>query len=134
MTAKQTRKCKTLYETSIVNGALYFEDVRQAEIPYDQWCHEDEELLWEMLEDKNVTSIRLVSLSEEWEQRVYLGSAMITESVNMQLTLRKEKRGNGSHWYGYRRVAGKLQKRYFGTSDKFTQRALVDFARKMPSL
>ncbi|MBZ0284046.1 MAG: hypothetical protein K8L97_25120 [Anaerolineae bacterium] len=51
----------------------------------------------------------------------------------MQMTLRREIRSGRGHWYAYRRVFGKLHKRYVGTDDLISQMKLLEVAQKMPS-
>lgn len=122
----KTRKCKTLNDARIVGGHIFFEDVRQ--------CSLLDELASEMLDDKYLTSIRLVSLSSDWQQRVWLDYNLNrVEQINMEMTLRKEQRGQKAHWYAYRRVLGKLHKRYVGYSEQITESRLLEIAQKMPS-
>lgn len=121
------RKCKTAWETAIVNGHLYFEDVIQ--------CHMSDDVFTETIEHNSLNAIRLVSLSTDWELRVWLDAhTNIVEKVNFEMTLRKEQRGQNYHWYAYRRVMGRLHKRYVGTSEQITESRLLEIARKMPSL
>lgn len=121
------RKCKTAFETAIVDGYLYFEEAVQCDIT--------DPIFTEMIEEKTLTSIRLISLSSSWQQRVWLDySVSIIEQINMEMTLRKEKRGQLNHWYAYRRVLGRLHKRYVGTSEQVTEKRLLEIAQKMPSV
>jgi len=124
--SKSPRNTKIRYETSIVNGKLFFEDVEQCVIGSDEWI--------EVLEDKHLKSIRLVSLNYTWTEGVwYTNDTRTVEEINVEMTLRKEMRAGTAHWYAYRRVLGTLYKRYVGQSDKLTERRLIDVARAMPS-
>jgi hypothetical protein len=120
------RKTKTGSESSIVDGKLFFEDCQQCEV--------DSPTFSEMLEWHGQASIRVVSLSSDWFQRVFIGSdVVIRESINLEMTIRPENRSGKRHWYAYRRVFGKLYKRYVGVSESITQTRLVEVARRMPS-
>ena len=47
------------------------------------------------------------------------------------MTIRKEKRRRGSHyWVAYRRIGGRLRKSYLGTSAELTQRGLAATAER----
>lgn len=119
------RKTKTLDMCSIVDGVVYFEDVRQ--------CRVDDDFAADIFGEETLTSIRLVSLSSDWQIKVWYpdGSTAI-EHIDMEMTLRKEKKERGWYWYAYRRVFGKLHKRYVGTSDAISSDKLLEIARKMP--
>lgn len=120
------RRTKTGFETSIVDGYLYFEDVRQCRVGSDDF--------FAMIDEKYVTSIRLVSLSTDWETTQYITpDVSVKEMVNFELTLRKEMRKGKPYWYAYRRVLGTLHKRYLGASDQMTQWKLAKLAYDMPS-
>ncbi len=122
----KTRKTKTATGASIVNGAIYFEDALQ--------CRLSDELASDILDDKHLTAIRLISLSSDWQQNVWLDfNVKITETIKFEMTLRKEKRGQQMVWYAYRRVLGTLHKRYVGYSQQITEQKLLDLAQKMPS-
>lgn len=122
----KTRMCKTLAETAIVAGDVYFEDVRQ--------CSLQDAAAVDILDDPHLKSIRLVSLSSNWQQRVYLDHAVVVEKIKFDMTLRKERRGQRDHWYAYRRVLGTLHKRYVGDSSQITEDRLLQIAQAMPSL
>ncbi len=123
MKAKHARMTKIRYETSIESGKLYFEDVCQ--------CSMDSELFGEMLEDRHLTSIRLVSLAHNWHERAWFAPD-VQLNINLEMTLRKERRGALDHWYAYRRVGGQLFKRYVGHSDQVTEKRLVEVAQHLP--
>lgn len=122
--AKKPRNCKTAYETSIIGGVLYFEDVPQ--------CTLMDEKAAEILDDHHLKAIRLVSLSQDWSLRVYHPDATIIEKINFEMTLRKEKRGQKMVWYAYRRVFGTLHKRYVGDSSQIDEQRLLAVAQKLP--
>jgi len=124
--AKKTRNTKTGYETSIVNGILYFEDASQ--------CPVDSELFPQIIGDGYTKSIRVISLEHDYFQRVWLESgSVVSEDINMQFTIRREIRSGAGHWYAYRRVFGKLHKKYVGTDEKVTQASLLAIAKAMPT-
>jgi hypothetical protein len=54
---------------------------------------------------------------------------------NQSFTARKEtsKKGEGDYWYGYRRVEGKLHKRYLGKAEDVTLRRLKEVALALES-
>lgn len=121
---KQPRMTKTGWIASIHNGDLYFEDVRQCRI------NDAAELLDD---DPTLKAIRVVSVSSNWVERAYYGDGVThLENIDMQFSLRKEKRGSGWRWYAYRRVFGTLYKRYVGRSDDLTEDRLVEIARALP--
>lgn len=119
------RKCKS-NEVRIQGGKLFVEDVEQCDISDD--------IAAEMLEDKYITSVRLISLKENWVNNVTIWQtgAVLQEAINMEMTLRKEKRSGKYHWYAYRRKGGKLYKRYVGYSENLTEERLLEVAAKMP--
>ncbi len=120
----KTRSTPLCFETSIVEGWLYFEDVRQAKIDSDEFT--------EIIDDKHTTSMRLVSLAGDWQTREWIsGVGEHTFSLKIEMTLRKEIVKGQSYWYAYRRAGGRLQKRYVGASDRVTTKRLVEIAQKM---
>lgn len=122
--AKKPRNCKTAQDSSIIGGAIYFEDCLQ--------CALQDESAVEILDDRHLKAIRLVSLSQDWNLRVWHPDATIVEKINFEMTLRKEKRGQKMVWYAYRRVFGTLHKRYVGDSSQLNERRLLDIAQKLP--
>ena len=46
-----------------------------------------------------------------------------------KFTARKEKRRNTEYWYAYRKVDGRLRKRYLGSSEQLTDKKLCDSAK-----
>lgn len=125
--SRKPRMTKTGAETMIVGGCLYFEDVRQCAVDEDRFC--------EIIGDGYTKAIRVVSLDTTWLLTVWLDvNVKRTETINLEMTIRRELRAGRGHWYAYRRVAGKLHKRYVGTDELVNQARLLDVARKMPSL
>lgn len=121
------RKTKSGSIASIVNGNLYFEDVRQ--------CPVDDPRFAEIVGDGYTNSIRLVSLDSGWAQTVWLDwNTSVKETINLEMTLRREVRAHRGYWYAYRRVHGKLYKRFVGDDENVNQGALLKVARSMPSL
>lgn len=124
---KNPRNSKVRNEASIVNGILYFEDAKQ--------CPVDDPRFEPIVSDGYTNAIRLVSLDTNWYLNVYTGGiGSRKESINVEMTLRRELRADRGHWYAYRRVMGKLYKRYVGQDDRLTQERLLQIAQKMPSL
>ncbi len=122
--AKSERQTPVRFETSIVDGGLYFEDVLQAKIDTDEFT--------EIIDDKHTTTMRLVSLASDWQTRDWIfGVGYNTFSLKIEMTLRKEIVKGQAYWYAYRRTGGKLQKRYVGASDRVTQKRLLEIAQKM---
>ena len=122
--SKKPRQTPIGSETSIVEGWLYFEDVRQAKIDTDSFV--------EILEDKHTTSVRLLSLSADWHTREWVsGVGSVQFSLKIEMTLRKEVVKGQKYWYAYRRAGGRLQKRYVGASDRVTEKRLLEIAQKM---
>lgn len=123
---KKPRNCKTGRDYSIHGGVLYFEDATQSRVDSPEFV--------EMLDDSTVKSIRLVSLSKDWYKTFYVDwDAKINDNINVEMTLRKEIRSGRAHWYAYRRVMGKLHKRYVGTSENVTEHRLLEVAQVLPS-
>ena len=79
--------------------------------------------------------VRLESLSSDWYRRVYIPETgqFLTEDINVQMTLRSEERSGELYMYAYRRVFGKLHKRYVGRATEITQQRLLDVAKKLPA-
>lgn len=124
---KYTRRTKTGEETSIRNGQLYFEDAIQ--------CPVDSPNFAEIVGDGYTSSIRLVSLSTGWYEREWMSEVgFVNYDINMQMTLRREVRSGRGYWYAYRRVLGKLHKRYVGQDEELTEKLLLQIAQKMPSV
>jgi len=106
-------------------GVLYCEGVRQGAI--------DDENFENVLEGEYPKAIRIMSLADGWQQRVWIPDVgYITENINVQMTLRKEKRSGTVYWYAYRRVHSTLYKRYVGRSEDINTRKIVEVARRMP--
>lgn len=127
MKSKQERQTKLRYQTSIVDGALYFEDAKQATIDTPEFV--------EIIDHPTCTAIRVVSLTHGWYTTdwVTMDSA-IKSDVKIEMTLRKEARRGIGYWYAYRRVLGVLHKRYVGMSDKVTDANLLKIARALPGI
>lgn len=120
------RRTKTGMDTSIVGGILYFEDCSQ--------CAVTDDVFPEIIGDNYTKSIRLVSLAANWTERNWIdGIGFQTELIDFELTLRREIRSGKGHWYAYRRVLGKLHKRYVGSDENVTEARLIDIAHKMPT-
>lgn len=120
------RSTKTLYDTSIMHGRLYFENVEQ--------CTVDSPVFSQIIGDGYTKAIRIVSLSHQWIENTHFaeGAKLATE-INFQMTIRREMRSGIGYWYAYRRVWGKLHKRYVGTDEQVTEQRLLDIAIKLPS-
>lgn len=124
---RSPRNTPIRYQTSIVDGWLYFEDARQAEVGTD--------LFVDILEDKHTTSLRLVSLANDWFSHEWVtGVGIVDFDIKLEMTLRKEFRSGRAHWYAYRQVGGVLFKRYVGQSDRITTKKLVEVAKKLPGI
>jgi len=120
------RKSKIADESSIIGGALYFEDCKQCSMADDTFV--------EMLEFKGQGAIRIISIESDYVQRVWLETgSKVVEEINFEMTLRPETRSGRRHWYAYRRVHKVLHKKYVGTSEKVTQERLLEIAKAMPS-
>ncbi len=123
---KKIRQTKTGGDTSIVNGQLFFEDCLQ--------CQVDAANFKDIIGDGYTNSIRVISLDREWQQKITLpGFLTLLEHIDTQFTMRREIRSGRGHWYAYRKVFGKLHKRYVGTDEVIDQKMLLDVARKLPS-
>jgi hypothetical protein len=124
---RKTRNTKTGYIASIIGGNLYFEDALQ--------CAVDDDSFKDIISDGYTNSIRVISLDSTWVLNVWITpGAKIKETINFEMTIRREVRGQRAHWYAYRRVAGTLHKRYVGDDESITQNKLLEVAQKMPSL
>lgn len=124
---KKIRATKTGYEAIIIGGSLYFEDAIQCPVDSPQFA--------DIIGDGYTNSIRLVSISARWQETEYVTyDAKITSEINMQMTLRREVRSDKGYWYAYRRVLGKLHKRYVGQDEQITEELLLKIAQKMPSV
>lgn len=122
---KKARQTKTARTASIVGGNLYFEDVLQCAVDAEQFC--------DMVSDGYTPSIRVVSLDTAWYTTEWVTfDTFLNDDVNVQMTLRREIRSGRGHWYAYRKVFGKLYKRYVGDDEKITQKRLLEIARALP--
>lgn len=119
---KKTRKTGSSWVARIEGGVLYFEDVRQADVESDAFR--------EIIEKERV--IRVESLDYTWQQKVWIGDFLATETFDVQMTLRSELRSGTVYWYAYKRVFNKLYKRFVGQSDTINNRRLLDVARRFP--
>lgn len=126
MKSKLPRQTAVRDQASIEHGEIYFEDVRQ--------CSLEDDIATEILDDRNLTAIRVVSLKTDWQLRVQITSdTQVLEHIKIEMTLRKERRGELDHWYAYRRVLGTLHKRYVGHSENINEEKLLKVARSLPS-
>lgn len=127
MNGKRERQTKVRYETSVVDGALYFEDARQAAIDTPEFV--------EIIDHPTCTAIRVVSLKSGWYTTEYVTmDSKIKSDVKIEMTLRKETRRGKGYWYAYRRVLGVLHKRYVGMSENVTDANLLKIARALPGI
>ena len=55
----------------------------------------------------------------------------ISNSPNTPYTARKEPGKGGDYWYGYRKVAGKLHKKYIGKTSDLSTAKLEDVAESL---
>jgi len=105
---------------------LYFEDVKQ--------CSVSDDFFIEMLEDKTLKAIRVLSLDYIYKTREWVDwDSAIVATVDTEYTIRKEMRSNRAIWYAYRKVGGVLHKRYLGTSEAVTMTSLKEMAKKLPT-
>ncbi len=126
-TQRSARKTPTLDLAYVDDGSLYLKG--------EYSCEMDTARFFEILDARSIKSIRVVSLSRDYIQNVWITDVgYVKESLNVEMTLRKEKRGASYHWYAYRRVHGVLHKRYVGQSDLVTTSMLLKVSRRMPSL
>ena len=51
--------------------------------------------------------------------------------ANKPYTVRQEKKKGGDYWYGYRKVAGKLHKKYIGKSSELSRAKLEEIAEAL---
>lgn len=124
---KKMRMTPTVYETSIMGGVLYFEDAAQCPVDSPQFA--------EIIGDGYTNSIRLESLSTRWIETAWVTlDSNVRSEINMAMTLRREVRSGAGYWYAYRRVLGKLHKRYVGQDEQITEELLLKIAQKMPGI
>jgi len=122
---RSERRTPISSETSIRDGWLYFEDARQAPI--------DSDLFVDILEDKHTTSLRVVSLASNWQESEWMTDVGVVKfDLRVEMTLRKEIRSGTAFWYAYRRVGGKLFKKFVGQSDRVTTEKIVKVAQSLP--
>lgn len=133
--SRKPRKTKTDDFACIVGGDIYFEDVKQMSMPIYQDESRDSDDWQQFMDDRNIKSIRVKSLYTDWNQREWLGyDTLLVSALLVEMTLRQEVRANRVYWYAYRRVGGKLHKRFVGQSSELCQKKIVEIAQKMPSL
>lgn len=119
-----TRKTKTGQDMSITEGWLCIGGVQECLVGSDEF--------YDILEDKYTKSIRVESLGNIWTEGLWTGNDFINIDINVEMTIRKEKRGQKEHWYAYRKRGGVQAKRYIGQTDRVNNRKLADVARNMP--
>ena len=80
---------------------------------------------------RKVTASNIDAHWLEWLGRTQ--SFRYVPSENAPFTVRKEKsrRGDGDYWYGYRKVGGKLHKRYIGKAEDLTVNRLEEIANRL---
>lgn len=74
------------------------------------------------------------NIDEHWlEWLLNAQSFRYVPPTNAPFTVRKEKsrRGDGDYWYGYRKVQGKLHKRYIGKAEDLTVNRLEEIAAQL---
>ncbi|HTS10276.1 MAG TPA: hypothetical protein VMP68_32230 [Candidatus Eisenbacteria bacterium] len=121
---KSPRKTLTGISASIVDGWLYFEDVRQAELGSEGFV--------DIIEHRSMPPIRLVSLNASYYTQEWIsGVGSHDFKLSVEMTLRPEIRSGRKFWYAYRRTGGKLQKRFVGQSDRVTTQKLLEVAQHM---
>jgi hypothetical protein len=124
---RKLRMTKTGYDTSISGGHLFFENAHQCPVDSPQFA--------EIVGDGYTNTIRLESLSVNWYEREWMSEiGFVNYDINVQMTLRREVRSGRGYWYAYRRVLGKLHKRYVGQDEELTEKRLLTVAQKMPSV
>ena len=82
-----------------------------------------------ILEKENGLTVDLIS--EEWQEWLHNSKSFryVPNSDKPAFTARKEKSKQGdSYWYGYRKIQGKLHKRYIGKSEELTVEHLEEVA------
>lgn len=124
---KLPRNTKIASETSIRDGILYFEDCTQAALDTSQFT--------DIVGDGYTKSIRVISLDRQYFHYVHVPGTFRggEEPTNVEMTLRREIRSGRGIWYAYRRVFGKLHKRYVGTDDAITTLRILEVAALLPS-
>ncbi len=84
--------------------------------------------------DVNTTGISL----SEFAWSAWLEDALTfyfqTPDGSGSFTARKERQRNDYYWYGYKRIAGKLHKRYIGAREDVTAERLAELAQKFTAL
>jgi len=124
--SKRPRTTATGSETSLQAGYLYFEDVRQ--------CAMRSETFTEMIDEPHVMTMRVISLEHTWTVGQWVTATdKVVDEVNVEMTLRAEMRSGRKYWYAYRRVFGKLNKKFVGQSDRVNEQRLLEIARSLPS-
>lgn len=86
-----------------------------------------------LISKPSICAIRVESLSVGWVERIWHGEGITTDNaINVQMTLRKETKGDTDFWYAYRKVGGQQFKRYIGQSDRVTEKRILEIAQKLP--
>lgn len=121
------RKTKTGSDVAIIGGVLFFEDARQCEVDAPEFE--------QIIGDGYTNAIRVISLSSRWIETEWIDwDSKIKTEINVEMTMRREVRSGRGYWYAYRRVFGKLHKKYMGQDDQITQSLILKVAQKMPSI
>lgn len=129
----KVRNTKTANICSIHEGKIYFDydngGRAQAALGSDE--------AYTLFEDgTSIPSFRVVTLGASYYTEsfvTYTDTKPLVDFVDVQMTVRAERRGNKIHWYAYRRAFGKLNKKYVGCSEQLTERRLLEIARALPT-
>ncbi len=71
--------------------------------------------------------------SDDWFSWLKQNHRFNFEARIGSFTARKEQRGKGFYWYGFRKILGKVKKKYLGTDAKLNNKILYEVARKLMS-
>lgn len=72
---------------------------------------------------------KVIVASDRWFEWLECNSHFNFQNRVGKFTGRKEQRRHTFYWYGYRRIKGKLKKKYLGKSEKLTDKKLYETAK-----
>lgn len=111
----------------ITGGMLFYGDEYLCEVGTQSFIR--------IADTKTTKAIRVQSLDEGDDTYVeWNGNEYAEYRTDAEFTIRQEIRGGKIVWYAYRRVAGKLHKRYVGYATDLTREKLWEVAvKKLPT-
>ena len=85
----------------------------------------------EVLTNAGETQERVTVGSDQWFEWLSNNTHFHLQNNAGSFTARKEKRRNTYYWYAYRKINGKLKKKYLGASNQLTNKRFYETAEAL---